>query len=156
MQQSMHVTVRILQRCDHLYASSWMQCDHERLRPRETVLKWHAHALRVTTAQPLCGNGHEQTNGKRSMYPYLNARSQRSATLQAPRTWQHVVNRRSRSDWGKQADPECSWDVKMLSCVKMARRLRGEHAKSSATSQAPQASYNGMLELVARRLRQLS
>ena len=51
----------------------------------------------------------------------------------------YVVNSRFRSDWAKQIGPECSWDVKVLSCVKKARRLRGEHAKSSATSQAPQA-----------------
>ena len=58
--------------------------------------------------------------------------------------------------WAKQIGPECSWDVKVLSCVKKARRLRGEHNKSCATSQAPQAPCNGMLETVARWLRQRS
>ena len=62
-------------------------------------------------------------------------------------------NWRFGSDWAKQAGPECSWDVKGLTCVKMARRLRGEHAKVSATSQAPQAPCNGMLEPVERWLR---
>ena len=54
------------------------------------------------------------------------------------------------------AGAECSWDIRVLSYVKMARRLSGEHAKSSATSQAPQAPCNGMLEPVARWLRQWS
>ena len=62
-----------------------MQCDRERMRPRETVLKWHANALSVTRVQPLCANGYEETNSKRPMYACLNARSQRSATLQALR-----------------------------------------------------------------------
>lgn len=34
--------------------------------------------------------------------------------------------------------------VKVLSCVQMARRLRGGHSQTSATSQAPQAAFNGM------------
>ena len=68
----------------------------------------------------------------------------------------YVVNSRFRSDWAKQIGPECSWDVKVLSYVKKARRSRGAHAKSSATSQAPKAPCNGLLETVARWLRQRS
>ena len=131
-----------------------MQCDRELMRPPETVHKWHAHVLSVIRAQPLCAKGHEQTNSQRPKYPCIIARSKRSATLQASR-W-YVVNKRSRSDWAKQAGPECSWDVKVLSCFKMAGRLRGEHDKSSAASQAPQAPCNGMPEPMARWLRQRS
>ena len=39
--------------------------------------------------------------------------------LQASR---YVVNSRFRSDWAKQIGPECSWDVKLLSCVKKGHR----------------------------------
>ena len=81
-----------------------MQCDRELMRPRETVLKWHAHALSVIRAQPLCAKGHERTNSQRPRLPCQNARSQRSATLHASR---YVVNSRFKSDWAKQAGPEC-------------------------------------------------
>ena len=65
-----------------------MICGRERLRPRETVLKWHAHAF--TRAQTATSK-----RMSRDQCVHVFDHSQRSVTLQAPR---YVVKLRFRSD----------------------------------------------------------